>query len=198
VRAPLSLLVPALREALPSRERRTIRRDERAAVLVPIVEDGGPLRVILTRRTAHLPTHQGDVAFPGGRVDPGDADPCRTALREAEEEIGLASGRVEVLGPLDDQVTWEDRFAVTPVVGWIGRLPPLKAKPDEVARIFTIPIADLADPGRWVSRFEMSPRRGRLLLHFFDHDGEILWGLSARIVVSMLALTPLGSPVAGG
>src|SRR5262249_59539435 len=74
----------------PGRKRRTTHRPQRAAVLVPIVDDGGALRLLLTRRTEDLPTHAGQVAFPGGLVEPGEDDPALTALREAREELGLA------------------------------------------------------------------------------------------------------------
>lgn len=161
-----------LREVLARRAPRVLEREARAAVLVPIVDDGGPLRLILTRRTRHLPTHQGHVAFPGGHVQAKDRDVVATALREADEEIGLAPDRVEVLGPLDDLLTHDGRVAVTPIVGRVAVLPVLRPRPEEVDRVFSIPVAELADPGRWVD-------------DAFHHDGEILWGLSARIVASL-------------
>ncbi len=187
-------MIDSLRQILPRRTRRRLERPERAAVLVPIVDDGGPLRLILTRRTEELPTHQGHVAFPGGFVRPGEDDPILTALREAEEEIGLPPARVEILGLLDDFPAKSDAIAVTPVVGRLLDLPPLRPRPGEVARIFTIPVADLARPGRWTWRTEKLPD-GERRVHFFTHDGETLWGLSARIVLHLLSLTPLGSPV---
>src|SRR5205809_7526270 len=105
---PASDLVASLRERLSRRARRRLERPQRAAVLVPIVDDGGPLRLLLTRRTEDLPTHAGQVAFPGGLVEPGEEDPANTALREAEEEVGLPKGAVEVLGLLDDFPTRTD------------------------------------------------------------------------------------------
>ncbi len=112
------LLIPSLRERLPRRPRRALGRPQRAAVLVPIVDDGGPLRLLLTRRTEDLPTHAGQVAFPGGLVEPGEEDPVNTALREADEEVGLPKGAVEVLGLLDDFPTRPDTVAVTPETLW--------------------------------------------------------------------------------
>ncbi len=161
-------------------------------MLVPIVDDGEPPRLLLTRRTEDLPTHPGQVAFPGGYVEPGDANPVQTALREAREEIGLFPEQVEVLGLLDDFPTHTGRVAVTPVVGRLRALPALVPCGDEVARVFTIPVHDLAQPQRWRTSEEERPR-GRVSVHFFDHEGETLWGLSARIVLHLLALTPLGS-----
>ena len=188
------LLIPSLRERLPRRPRRALGRPQRAAVLVPIVDDGGPLRLLLTRRTEDLPTHAGQVAFPGGLVEPGEDNPVKTALREAEEEIGLPPGAVEVLGLLDDFPTRTDAVAVTPVVGVLESVPPLHARAAEVARIFDIPVAELMQADRWTWREE---RRGdrRLRIYYFLHEGETLWGLSARIVLHLLEVSDLGSPV---
>ena len=188
------LLIPSLRERLPRRPRRALGRPQRAAVLVPIVDDGGPLRLLLTRRTEDLPTHAGQVAFPGGLVEPGDEDPVNTALREADEEVGLPKGAVEVLGLLDDFPTRTDTVAVTPVVGVLRRVPPLRALAAEVARIFDIPIHDLMQADRWTWREEPRGDR-RLRIYYFLHEGETLWGLSARIVLHLLEVSDLGSPV---
>jgi 8-oxo-dGTP pyrophosphatase MutT (NUDIX family) len=187
-------VIDDLRGTLPGRPRRVLDLPGRAAVLVPILDDEGPLRLLLTRRTEGLPTHQGQVAFPGGFVLPEDRDPIRTALREAEEEIGLPPAAVEVLGMLDDLPTRSGSISVTPVVGRIGALPALRPEPAEVARIFSIPIAELLDGSRWTSKADPSPS-GPRRVHFFFHEGETLWGLSARIVLHLLDLTPAGSPV---
>jgi len=188
------LLVPSLREQLPRRSRRVLGRPRRAAVLVPIVDDGGPLRLLLTRRTEDLPTHAGQVAFPGGLVEPGEEDPVNTALREAEEEISLPKEAVEVLGLLDDFPTRSDAVVVTPVVGVLRHVPPLQARTAEVARIFDIPIHDLRQADRWTWREESRGGR-RLWIYYFLHEGETLWGLSARIVLHLLEVSDLGSPV---
>ncbi|HKB08478.1 MAG TPA: CoA pyrophosphatase [Candidatus Polarisedimenticolia bacterium] len=187
-------MIASLRDRLAERRRRVLERSRRAAVLVPIVEDGGALRLILTRRTDDLPTHAGQVAFPGGLMEPGEVDPARTALREAEEEIGLPADAVDVLGRLDDFPTRTDEVAVTPVVGLLRAVPPLRARAAEVARIFDIPIADLAQAGRWTWREERRGER-RLTIYYFEHQGETLWGLSARIVLHLLEVSELGSPV---
>jgi len=191
---PAGDLVASLRERLPRRPRRGLDRPQRAAVLVPIVDDGGPLRLLLTRRTEDLPTHAGQVAFPGGLVEAGEDDPVRTALREAEEEIGLPPGAVEVLGLLDDFPTRTDTVTVTPVAGVLRQVPELRPGAAEVARIFDIPIAELMQPDRWACREET--RAGRhLWVYYFLHEGETLWGLSARIALHLLEVSALGSPV---
>lgn len=116
-----------------------------AAVLVPIVVRDPGLTVILTQRASHLRDHSGQVSFPGGRVSPEDRSPEDTALREAEEEIGLARARVELLGRLPEYRT-RTGFRVTPVVSLVA--PPFELRPDanEVEDVFEVPFAFLMDP----------------------------------------------------
>lgn len=183
-----------LAERLARRTRRRLERPRRAAVLVPLVDDGGPLRLLLTRRTDRLPTHKGDVAFPGGMTDPADADAVDTALREAEEEIALPRDRVEVLGHLDDFPTVTNQVVVTPVVARVADVSRLRPAPAEVARIFTIPVETLRDPAAWeVRRVHRLGRR--FPVYFFHHDGETLWGLSAYITLHLLDVSRLGAPL---
>ena len=164
----------------------------RAAVLVVLITDGEE-RLLLTRRTDGLPTHKGQVAFPGGGWEAGDVDAIAAALREAEEEVGLRASAVEVLGLLDDLPTVHGDVAVTPVVARVSRLPALRAEPGEVARIFTIPLSVLRDPGRW--RSEMKRFQGRdVPIFYLEHDGEVLWGLSAYVALQLLTLHPGGPP----
>ena len=120
------------------------REPAHASVLVGLVQREQPM-VLLTERTAHLSTHSGQVAFPGGRADPGDATPADTALREAEEEVGLAREFVEVLGTLPTYVTGSS-FIITPVVALVRPDCVLHPNPYEVADLFEVPLAFLLDP----------------------------------------------------
>ena len=122
----------------------TDRASADAAVLVPIVLRHEPM-VLLTERSANLSTHSGQISFPGGKRDPEDASPEATALREAHEEVGLATSAVEVIGRLPVYVTGS-AFVITPVVGLVDPYQRLQPNPDEVAEVFEVPLSFLLNP----------------------------------------------------
>lgn len=154
-----------------------------AAVLVPLIQDVDGWRLLFTRRTDHVESHKGQVSFPGGGCDEGEDTPEETALREAEEEIGVERTDVRVLGRLTNLVTVTS-FRVTPVVGVIKWPTVLRPGIHEVERVFTIPIEWLADlRNRWEFNF---PGRNRSLIAYHPYDGELLWGATARITVDFL------------
>jgi len=154
-----------------------------AAVLVPIVLHAEAPTVLLTRRTAHLKDHSGQISFPGGRAEPHDPGPEGTALREAEEEIGLPVERVEVLGRLSEYHTRTD-FRVTPVVGLVS--PPFELRLDarEVAEVFEVPLAFLLDPAnhqRHTREFQ-----GRMVPFFaIPYRDYYIWGATAGMLVNL-------------
>lgn len=184
--------VARLRAALAERDRLILDGERQAAVLVPIIAHADGPSLLLTRRTDTVGTHRGQVAFPGGRVDPEDADRVATAVREADEEIGLRRPDLKVLGHLDDVVA-RGSTVVTPVVAMVRGLPTFVPSPYEVARIFTIPIAALQIAEGW--RTQPVSWKGRTWpMYFFDYDGETLWGVSAYITLKLLGLLPGGAP----
>jgi 8-oxo-dGTP pyrophosphatase MutT (NUDIX family) len=159
----------------------------KAAVLVPLFEDeAGDMRVLLIKRPDTMPTHAGHIAFPGGRPDPGDRDPVHTALREAEEEVGLPQDAVEVIGYLPVVDTVEFPILVHPVVGIFDRNLTLTPSPREVIKMHTPRLIDLAEADRWV--FEIWRDRR---VWFFDLDGDMLWGATGRMVRRLVGLEPL-------
>jgi 8-oxo-dGTP pyrophosphatase MutT (NUDIX family) len=155
-----------------------------AAVLMPLVARAGALYVLLTRRTAHLYDHAGQISFPGGRVDEGDRDPVHTALREAQEEIGLPAAAVEVLGTLPEYVT-ATGYAVTPVIGLIEQ--PFQPALDafEVAEAFEVPLAFLMDPVNHERRridFEGAPRSFYAMPWTQAQRRYFIWGATAAML----------------
>ena len=154
-----------------------------AAVLVPIVRHTAGLTVLLTQRAPHLKMHSGQVSFPGGRIDPGDASPEAAALRETAEEIGLEASRVELIGRLSEYRTGTG-YRITPVVGLVT--PPFDLRPDpgEVTEIFEVPLATLLDPAN--HRRESREFKGRLR-HFFviPHERHYIWGATAGMLVNL-------------
>ena len=154
-----------------------------AAVLIPLVRYDEEWHLLFTRRTDTVESHKGQVSFPGGGCDEGETTAEQTALREADEEIGLNPNDVRVLGRLSNLITIT-YFRVTPVIGVVKWPTVFKVGEHEVARIFTIPLLWLANPSnRW--QFEM-PGRVRSLIAYHPYDGELLWGATARLTVDFL------------
>jgi 8-oxo-dGTP pyrophosphatase MutT (NUDIX family) len=159
-----------------------------AAVLIPLVWYDEQWHLLFTRRTDTVESHKGQVSFPGGACDEGETTPEETALREAEEEIGIQPGDVKVLGRLSNLITIT-YFRVTPVVGVVRWPAVFRVGAHEVARIFTIPLTWLANSSnRW--QFEM-PGRNRSLIAYHPYDGELLWGATARMTVDFLSVLEL-------
>jgi 8-oxo-dGTP pyrophosphatase MutT (NUDIX family) len=153
-----------------------------AAVLVPVVLGREP-SILLTKRTAHLAKHAGQISFPGGRIDPGDSGPEAAALREAQEEIGLDPGSVEVLGRLTDHVTGTG-YIITPVLAVLPPALTYQLSPHEVDAIFELPMRVVLDPD--------APRRQRQHVRgvwreywVWPHPDHFIWGATAAILVQL-------------
>jgi 8-oxo-dGTP pyrophosphatase MutT (NUDIX family) len=171
-------LPDALEAALAARERRAIGdgHGAKSAVLMPLFEQDGDVHVVLLRRAENLRRHGGQVAFPGGRHDPTDTSLSDTALREAEEEIGLMRVDVRMLGALDDLSTFTG-YVVTPYAAWLAAPHIARPNPSEVARVFTAPLATFLTKPRG-----LFPRVG------WHVDGEFVWGATRAILTSLLAV----------
>ncbi|MBI2209255.1 MAG: CoA pyrophosphatase [Deltaproteobacteria bacterium] len=174
---------------LQSRTPRTLgeERLRPAAVLVPIQERADGDHLVLTQRAAMLSSHQGQVAFPGGRVDQEDSGPLQAALRESEEEIGIRPRDVRVLGQLD-QVTAAADYLVTPFVGVIPFPYEFRLNPAETTAVFSVPVSALLDPERlrMEARPYLSSRRDPI--YHFHYEGWDIWGATARIITQLLEL----------
>lgn len=163
-----------------------------AAVLVPLYQDASIWHVLYTLRTESVDAHRGQVSFPGGRLEPGDAGPEQAALREAQEEIGVSPEDVRILGRLDPLLT-VTQFRVEPVVGVLPWPYALRLNKTEVVLSFGVPLDWLADP-------ENLEQRGHLPLvegppvpvyYFQPYQGQVIWGATARITLNLLELLDL-------
>jgi 8-oxo-dGTP pyrophosphatase MutT (NUDIX family) len=157
-----------------------------AAVLVPLHETAGVVSVLLTLRRKDLKHHGGQISFPGGRVEPGEA-PQAAALREAQEEVGLEPRHAVVLGQLSETVVLQSAFRLTP---WVASVPypyPYAAAPREVEAIWHVPLPALVAPG--VHRTERRSAYGMDVdVHYYDVEGRTIWGATARILTELVDL----------
>ncbi len=154
-----------------------------ASVLVPVVDREGGLTVLFTRRTAHLHDHAGQISFPGGRAEPEDLSPHHTALRETEEEIGLGSNHVEIIGSIN-RYTTVTGYDVTPVVAIVK--PPFELRLDafEVAEAFEVPLAFLLD-GRNHQRTTVVHQGRRRQYFAMPYDRYYIWGATAGMLMNL-------------
>ncbi len=163
----------------------------RAAVLVPLLWLDDEWHLLYTRRTDAVLNHKGQVAFPGGAVEPEDPSLEAAALREANEEVGLQPDDVELLGRMPDYSTVSS-YLITPVVGRIRWPFEQRLQPAEVVRAFTIPLQWLADRRNWEERPYRRPNGIDEQVVFYEtYEGELLWGITARITVRFMEILGL-------
>jgi 8-oxo-dGTP pyrophosphatase MutT (NUDIX family) len=157
-----------------------------AAVLLPLFEQDGQIFLAFIRRATTLRSHSGEIAFPGGSVDPGDTSIVMTALREAQEEIGLDPARVEVLGLLSPVFTVVSNFLITPVVAFLPQgLGELHLQASEVHELLLAPLQGLADPA--IVHTEQWTRDNRTrLVYFYDYASYRIWGATGRMLNAFL------------
>jgi 8-oxo-dGTP pyrophosphatase MutT (NUDIX family) len=184
----LDAITRALDDAGPGRAHPIERTGIRAsAVLAPLYELDGEVHVVFTRRAQHLRSHRGEVSFPGGGRDPGDADLVATALRESWEETALDPATVEVVGELDHLTTVTSRSFIVPYVGVLPGRPELVANPDEVEAILHVPLPELLDPEGFRAERWGLPGLNRPV-YFFEVPGDTIWGATAAMLVNFLAI----------
>ena len=156
-----------------------------AAVLVALFEEAGEARVVLTRRAAHLRSHTGEVAFPGGRLEPTE-EPLAAALREAGEEVGLDPAVCDVVGELSPLSTMSSRAVITPFVAVLPGRPQLRPNPAEVEHAFDVALSDLAGAGVYREEWWPIPGLGERPVYFFELADDTVWGATARILRQLL------------
>jgi 8-oxo-dGTP pyrophosphatase MutT (NUDIX family) len=158
-----------------------------AAVLIPFLRKDNSWHILYTRRTDTLPEHSGQVAFPGGRTDPEDISPEATAIREAYEEIRLKPSDVKILGRMHSIATITNYF-VTPIIGVIPWPYNFVLRKEEVSKVFMIPMEWLSDPRNHSIQERKLPKPYPPIpvVYFERYNGELLWGVSARITLNLL------------
>lgn len=171
-------LNPASAEAIRARALKP------AAVLFGVIDRPGGATVLLTRRTEALRSHSGQVAFPGGRIDDDDDGPVAAALREAEEEIGLARSAAEIVGRLPDYITGSG-YRIAPVLAVIDPAMRLTINPHEVAEVFETPLPFLLDEANWVRASRVWEGQERYFWRV-PHEGRNIWGVTAGIIRTAL------------
>ena len=185
----ISAITPSfIRERLAGYQRRSIVGSTltKSAVLIPIVKKGSGLELLFTKRSETVEHHKGQISFPGGATEAVDLTPADTALRETYEEIGLDRSATAVIGVMDDLQT-PSGFVVTPVVGFIERLPPLRINSEEVAQIIFVPLEKFFDDSL---RHSDIRDRGGIKVEIFSFDvwKEPIWGATAFFVKQLVSL----------
>jgi 8-oxo-dGTP pyrophosphatase MutT (NUDIX family) len=181
-------LAARTRARLRNRPRRVVPPGPliRAAVLVPIV-DRGEAHLVFAKRSDHVGQHAGQISFPGGRIDPEDADDLQAALREAHEEVALPPSVVEPLGMLDDTETFATQYVITPWVGLVRGAVAWQPDGHEIERVIEVPVAALLEKGCF--RVEQWERAGVMRdVYFYEYHDTTIWGATARILKQYLDL----------
>src|SRR5579884_867095 len=163
-------------------------RARKAAVLVCLFEQHGETYLVFIRRASTLRSHSGEIAFPGGGIEPTDASPVDAALREAQEEIGLDTTRAQILGLLPPVFTAVSNYLVVPVVAYLPEgLGDLHLQESEVAELILVPLQGLADPS--IVHTEIWSRGGAPhTVYFFDYGPYRIWGATARMLNMLIEL----------
>ena len=161
-----------------------------AAVLVPLHQYNEEWRLLFTRRTDDMDEHKGQVAFPGGKIDPEDLSPEAAALREAEEEVGLKRTDVKVIGRLDSLIT-VTQWHITPVIGIHPYPYEFVINPQECSAVFSVPLSWLADPANLEIKERQPPVGGPPIpvYYYHEYEGHVIWGATAKMVRMFLSLT---------
>jgi len=178
-----------IKEILARRSKASIQdpRLKRAAILIPLFKKEGEYHILLTRRTDKVAHHKGQISFPGGQQDKKDKNLLATALREAQEEMGIEEKDVHILGELDDICTATTDFCVSPFVALIPYPYSFRINPLEIEEVIEVPLSALFDETQFHQ--EVGLKNGRTFpVYFYQHKDHTIWGVTASILRQLLEL----------
>jgi 8-oxo-dGTP pyrophosphatase MutT (NUDIX family) len=184
------MLIEELKKEFKDKKYKIIDQKERlAAVLVPLIKRGGEFEILFTKRHNGLPTHAGEVSFPGGLMEEGDIDLSETAIRETYEELGIPKELIELIGRLDDEISIH-KFKVAPFLGYIKveniDISSLKYQTAEVEKIFSVPIKYFFSCPSWTETWVR--KNDTVTVHFYPYKDVVIWGLTGRILSKLLSV----------
>ena len=183
-------IVSTIKDILSARTHKRIENSSssyvHAAVLIPLLDDGGVSKVLFTKRTDRVEHHKGQISFPGGAVDDGDGSFENTALREAHEEIGLRRDDVEILGRIDDTLTLVSSFVVHPVVGFVVEPYDFVVNRAEVKRIIKVPLYVFHPENPRYQRDSVEYEGMTYRAIAYEYNGDVIWGATARMMENFM------------
>jgi 8-oxo-dGTP pyrophosphatase MutT (NUDIX family) len=156
-----------------------------SSVLVLLYPEGNQLFTCLTKRPSTMKYHPGQISFPGGKVEKEDASPLMTALREAQEEVGIHPSSVEILGKLSDLYVEVSRFSIQPFLAWTDRRPDFQVDFGEVEELVLFPISDFIAKEN-IAETKIETTTGSLSVKYYPFNGEIIWGATAMILTELM------------
>lgn len=181
-----------IKKVLLSREPRRIRVSgnslRHAGVLIPLFEKKEDILVLFTKRTNTVEHHKGQISFPGGAVDKGDASYQETALRETREEIGLPEEFIDILGPIDDTLTLVSSFLIHPFVGIVKSGCSYSLNPAEVKRVLEVPLSVFHPRYATIKNYTFEHEGRSFQAPGYAHEGNVIWGATARIIDNFMQI----------
>lgn len=187
-----------IEKLLHDHKKREIRNENfiPSAVLIPLFCNEGQYHVLFTQRSDEVNFHKGQICFPGGARQPGDANLLQTALRETEEEIGLKREDVEILGELDDSLTLTSGYVISPFIASVPYPYPFKADHREVEQIFSVPLSALMDEANF--RQDYQTINGKTVcVYYYKYGEKVIWGATARMIKQFVDLLQSGDGALG-
>jgi 8-oxo-dGTP pyrophosphatase MutT (NUDIX family) len=183
-----------IKEMLSTRDPKVIKDGKQpgyrhAGVLLPLLLEGGSCKVLLTKRTDRVEHHKGQISFPGGAVDKGDASIEETVLRETYEEIGLSREHIEILGRIDDVLTMASNYVVHPLVGWVTHLNDLVINRAEVERVVKAPLSLFHRANSENKRYSVEYEGVIYETPAYENGKDLIWGATAKMMENFMEIT---------